>query len=129
MSNVVKLEPKKLVWVCIHCNCTTFYLYNDYNVECAGCHTISEGEWRNWLPEDPIEAEDESNSVIVVNLRNSSAALQNILNKLVLNELVLLLAIYKNGKITGWTADFETKEQENWLRKRLTAGKKLLLRK
>ena len=59
MSNVVPLKPRpQLTWICTHCNCGTFHLFDDGTIKCAGCKTEgdSKGEWVKFLPPPPDEA-------------------------------------------------------------------------
>lgn len=121
MSNIIdfpKEEEPKLIWFCGHCNCSSFFLYNDYTVECAGCgHNSDGGEWVRYLAPSPKAPTEKDNSTAINTIAWGSPEFSR---KSVMKHVkdwdanIAMLAVWNHdGAMKSWT-DIATQEQKDW---------------
>lgn len=123
MSNVVGLPKReRLIWLCGHCGCSTWYLYSDSLTECAACGNVSDGcEWVTPIEDKPKSPEkDNGASVNIIGVGSVELAKRRVLK--VINdrsgELALIAGWTSDGGMKAWS-DIETAEQRDWVVRKL----------
>jgi hypothetical protein len=123
VNNVVDLPKReRLIWMCGHCGCTSFYLYNDQTSECAGCGFIGEGaEWVTPIEDGPKSPEkDNGGSVSVVAIGSPQFAKARTMKAIHSrsDEIALVGAWFEDGSSKSWCGA-ETEEQKEWTVRKL----------
>jgi hypothetical protein len=130
MDNVIPLkkEDTRLVWMCALCNCSSFYLYDDKTIECAGCHHPSEdnGEWVINLPNaPPVETitKDDGNLVNVVAWGSEEFSRRRVLKEVTKwnddNRLTAMVGWSEDGGMRSWSS-VNNEAQKQWLLRKIS---------
>ena len=113
MAEVVEFKkPSPLIWVC-ECGCTTFQIFSDGNVTCAGCGAPHADEGSGWLdlpPENQHSGLDPDKTYRDV-MGNGSVdfARQRLIRMAQSLENALIMVARYDGSISLWS-DAETPE-------------------
>lgn len=123
MADIVDLhKPERLMWLCGHCGCTTFRLYNDSTSECAACGSVSDGgEWVTPLADMPKSPEkDNGNSINVIGIGTIDFARRGVLKKITdkIEDVAIVAAWFNDGSMTSWSGA-ETPSQRDWIIRKL----------
>jgi hypothetical protein len=123
VTNVVDLPKReRLIWICGHCGCSSFYLYSDQTCECAGCGHVSDGgEWVTPIEDKTKSPEkDNAGSISVVAIGSvqfaKARALKAINSRT--NEIALVGAWFEDGSSNSWCGA-ETKDQQELVVRKL----------
>lgn len=124
MSNVIDLHRReRLIWMCGNCGCSTFYLYSDQTIECAGCEHVSDGgEWVTPIENKAKAPEkDNASSICVIAIGSPQVARLRVLKKINdrAADIALTAAWFDDGAMTSWCGA-ETEEQKAWAIRKLS---------
>lgn len=130
-DNVIKFpEQDEIIFIC-GCECSTFSIHQNGNIECANCgdiknaHTDNPGEWVKRLPDIPLSDEitrTDSATVKQTFIGSKEFALKSVLKQI--NEwvdtdnLVFVAAYNEDGEGKHWFVG-GGKDQINWLVRKL----------
>jgi hypothetical protein len=119
LADIIALQkPEPMWWVCA-CGCTTFHALSDGTGECAGCGKSHDFEGSGW-----IKADDDRLSTAKETFRDIQGtgdrefARRRITDMASGDDVVTVAVVRKDGQIHTWS-DAETKEQVDWIAKRL----------
>lgn len=123
MAEIVDLKSaSRLIWLCGHCGCTTFRLYDDHTAECAGCENISEGsQWVTPIQDKPKDPDKDSGGCVdVIGIGAVSLARRRVLKTISdkADDIAFVVAYFEDGAMSAWTG-METEEQRQWTLDRL----------
>lgn len=122
-DNIVQLKPKQdpRVWVCGHCGCQNFLLYEDGTTECALCRfkdAEQRGGWAEHTKPDPDF--DPGSLVPRYDTDHGTADLAKaVILKSVDADAVGVVVVWPNGKIRLWSvfSVADTPERQGWFRR------------
>lgn len=124
-AEVVPLKPR-LIWICSQCYAQSWYCYNDGSIECTVCASMSDGEWRTNLADEPEETPDHNGGTFVRHIYGPGNAadlsqkrvLKNVEDWAKKGILVHLAAWTSDQGATSWT-NIDTPEQREWFVRQL----------
>lgn len=122
MSIINFPKPERLIFTCGHCGCSTFYLYDDETIECAGCNFKSNGgEWVTPLQSHSKSPEkDNSGSVDMIAIGSIEFARRRVVKRIMdeQSDLAFVAGWFEEGGMTSWSGA-ETEEQKDWTVRKL----------
>ncbi len=117
-----KTTDRDLIWVC-NCGCASFELRGDGSAVCRACESdVSEpGAWWDSVKNGPTtdatpEYQDGGNG----------PEFAERLAKRHAQDADILIAIRQNGRVQTWARDLTTREQFEWLQRRVEDAMRLL---
>lgn len=127
-DNIIQFpKPDEIVFVC-GCGCMSFFINHNNTIECCNCNDIKDGsppngDWRKNLPDVPDNVtEDTDGKISVRAIGNSEIARRQTMKQIqewsVSGTLAIVSAYNNDGTGKHWF-DIETKEQQQWVLRKL----------
>ncbi|MDO6966967.1 hypothetical protein [Rhizobium alvei] len=120
-DNVIDLRPEakeRLIYLCVECGCSTFYMYSDGTTECAACNGLDAGgEWVTKLESQPKSPEKtDAGSFSVTCVGSPELARERVVKNINTRkgELALLGGWFEDGSVSLWDGA-EDDDQNDWL--------------
>ena len=124
-------DTRNVVWTCLRCSCTTFFIRPDYVIECAECgqninQTGDTVGWKHRPPDVPAVTEEIVSERTVVEFMDSGAHMKRMRDHLDAKTTAFVIHVSNAGDVHT-LGSMESKDQVEWFERRIATAREMLL--